>query len=111
EPLEQLLNLKKSDAYNEKYVKPLNEFSNQLAEIGKDYNVPPEVMDEASRLTNRRELNQFLLNHFDEVESLRIKDIIEKQQRLRSELVSAEAEPGKALERITQEHLVLKEQE
>lgn len=110
EPLEQLLNLKKSDAYNDSYVKPLNELSAKINEIAKDYNVPPEVMDQASKITNRRELNAFLLNNFDEVAALEVKDLIAKGQKLTGELVAAEAKPREALERITQEHIALKNQ-
>lgn len=110
QPFEHLVNLRTSDAYGEK-VNKLNDNSSRLKEIGKDYNVPDSVMDKAMSITNRRDRNEFLLSHFDEVGALEVKGILEDSQKLHQEIRAAEAEPEKALQRMTQERLQLRAQE
>lgn len=111
EPYEHLLNLKTSDEYQETFVKPLQESTDKLKAIAADYGVPSDVMEKAAQITNRRDLNAFLLSHFDEVGALEAKEVISNIQKIRTNLAQAEAEPSKALERITQERLQLKLQE
>lgn len=103
EPLEALVDLKKSKAYQTKYIQPLNELNSKLSTIAKDYEIPEVIMQEAAQITNRAELNRFLLNHFDEVGVLEVKQIIGDVQLLQKSAKQAESEPQKALENLSKE--------
>lgn len=111
EPLQHLINLKTSDEYNESFLEPLKTEESKLGEIAKDYNIPAEVMNEAVKLTNRKQLNTFLLEYFDEVGASEAKQAIQNIQRIRGELKKAEDAPQQALERLTQERLQMKMQQ
>lgn len=109
EPLERVLNLKKSPAYHTKFVEPLNRLGGELAKIAKDYEVPEDVMHEAMSYTNRAARNRFLLNHFDELGGMEVNKIVDEMQRIKGEAQSAEQEPVRALAAIQEEHKVMQE--
>jgi hypothetical protein len=107
EPLEQLHKLKTSDAYKTKIIEPLNEKLTSLKALAKDYEIDESVIEEASNITNTRELNQFLLQHFDEVGALEAKQTITAVQKIRSDAIKAEDQPKEALSRMEQEHAAI----
>lgn len=100
EHYEKLHNLKVSKEFREKYISPIASIKTRLGEIAADYEIPKEVIDDAINLTNRRELNGFLSQHFDEVGALEVKQAITQIQELQSEARAAEAEPLKALNNL-----------
>lgn len=107
EPLEQLRDLKTSEAYKTRFIEPMKALEDKILESAKDYGVPPQLMEQAANLTSKKDLNAFLLEHFDGVEAIRLGETIGSLQRLRGELRAAEAQPKTALEKIHQEHLQL----
>lgn len=96
-PFEKLHSLKTSREYREYFVKPMNQLTEKLEAIAKDYDLPPEVAKEALNINNRAELNRFLSNHFDEVGALEVKEVINGIKNLQQNAQAAEAEPAKAL--------------
>lgn len=94
---EKLVSLKTSPAYKEAYIKPLEAAKESLKKIAEDYAIPEAVLEEAETFTNVKDLNQFLLNHFDEVGVRDVKDIISKIQTIKSSATEAEKEPLDAL--------------
>lgn len=110
EPLEHLINLKKSDGYAHK-VSTLGTKTDTLKALAKDYEIPEELIERASHVTNKRELNTFLDQHFDGVGALQAAQIIGEIQGVRGELKSAEDAPRQALEKLNQEHLALRDHE
>lgn len=94
---EKLMSLKTSPAYKEAYIAPLEKVQGRLGEIAKDYAIPDEVINRALNLTNKKELNEFLTEHFDDVGALEVKELITEAQGIRSNAEEAEAEPMNAL--------------
>lgn len=109
EPLEALVDLKKSPAYQDKFVKPLNSINEKLTSIAKDYEIPEEVMNEALELKNGADLNRFLSEHFDAVGALEVKQLVSDAQRLKDAAAQAEAKPKQALSQLQEEHAHLKQ--
>lgn len=109
EKYQQLHALKLSPAYKEKYVKPIAEVKQRLGEIAADYEIPSEVLAEALNITNRRDLNGFLAEHFDDIGALEVKELITKAQTIAEEAKAAEEIPSQALSQIEEEHKKLEE--
>lgn len=101
---EKLHNLKGSQAYRSKFIEPMNGHYERLKAIAKDYGLPDDVINKASKLTNRAELNRFLSSHFDEIGALEVKQIVGDIQKLESEARAAEREPEQALTSMQEEH-------
>lgn len=97
ERYEQLHALKISPAYKEKFIKPIETIKSKLTDIAKDYELPPELLEKALNITNKRELNGFLSEHFDEVGALEVKQLVTEAQTLRVQAEEAEREPSKAI--------------
>lgn len=106
---EKLHNLKFSKEYKEAYIKPLDDLRGKVNEIAKDYNIPEDVMEEALNLTDRRELNQFLSSHFDDVDTLQVKSLITDMQAVKAKAKEAEGEPAKAFKALQEEHQKIEE--
>lgn len=104
EPYQYLHDLKRSEAYKDKFIAPINNLSEKLKALGKDYEISEEALQHATTITNTRDLNQFLLNHFDDVGALEAKQVITQIQSLHTDARNAEEQPRTALERMTQEH-------
>lgn len=100
EKYERLHALKLSPAYKERFIKPLNVLKERLSDIAADYEIPSNVLEQALNITNRRELNSFLAEHFDEVGALEVKQVISDAQKLNFEAKEAEKEPAKALQAL-----------
>lgn len=108
---EKIVALKTSDEYEDKFIKPINETKERLADIAADYGIPGAMMDKALNITNKRELNTFLSSHFDDVGALEVKQLITNAQELQNQAKAAEAEPSKVLEELRLEHEEFKKQE
>jgi len=97
---EKLMSLKTSPAYKEAFIEPLERVQGRLGEIAKDYAIPEEVINNALNLTNKKELNEFLTEHFDDVGALEVKELVTEAQQIRSRAEEAEAEPMNALSEL-----------
>lgn len=106
---EKLVNLKTSPEYQDKFIKPIEEKTSKLKELGKDYGLPEEVISKAVSLENKAELNRFLSSHFDQVGALEAKTLISEVQGLQSQAKEAEAAPENSLERLVQEARAIRE--
>ena len=73
ERYEELVSLKTSPQYKEKFLRHLTDIKEKLAVIAKDYDIPEEIMSQAMSLQSRADLNRFLSSHFDEVGALEVK--------------------------------------
>ena len=104
EKYQQLHALKLSPAYKEAYVKPIENIKQRLIEIAADYEIPADVLTEALNVTNRRDLNAFLSDHFDDIGALEVKNLIVQAQEITEQAKAAEQEPAKVLERIEEEY-------
>lgn len=104
EMYEKLHALKRSPAYKEQFIKPIEELKGKLHELAADYEMPKEVMDEALNITNKAHLNKFLSENFDAVGALKVSELVEKAQAIQQEAKAAEEAPAKALERLEEEH-------
>jgi hypothetical protein len=104
---EQLVDLKKSPEYQEKFVKPLEEKKNRLKTIFKEYEIPAEVHDElidkAVNSKSERELNEFLSESFDGIGALEVKGILNNVKDLATQAKEAENAPAKILAEIMAE--------
>lgn len=98
-----LHNLKMSKEYQESYLNPIQNLVGRLKEIATDYNVPESVMVQASKLTNRAELNRFLTSHFDELGALEVKNLVGELNEVQSKAREAEAEPARILSEMQAE--------
>lgn len=100
---ESIVALKTSDAYKEKFIKPVESIKQKLTAIGKDYSIPPDIMQKALELKNTRALNAFLSDNFDVVGATEVKQLITQAQDLTTKAVEAEKEPVTAMQQIEQE--------
>ena len=100
---ESIVALKTSDAYKEKFIKPVESIKQKLNAIGKDYSIPPDVMQKALELKNTRSLNAFLSDNFDVVGATEVKQLITQAQELTNKAVEAEKEPVTVMQQIEAE--------
>lgn len=100
---EKLHSLKTSKEYNEKFIKPITDIKQKLYGLGKEYEIPEEVLDQAIGITDRRELNRFLENHFETLDAIKAKDLIDNVKEYTTKAREAELEPAKLLKDLEQE--------
>lgn len=108
---EKLHALKKSPYYKEKFIKPLNDVRTALNEYAKDYEIPPEVLQQALNIRSKSQLNEFLSDHFDPVGAMEVKALIDKAHDISIGAEKAELEPLETMERLEQENKLIQEQE
>jgi len=108
---EKAVALKTSDAYKEKYVKPIQAAKAKLKTIAEDYGLPPEKLGEVLNIKSARELNSFLSEHFDPVGAIEVKQLIGAIKETETQAQEAEKEPEEALKSIEQEYSELKQAE
>lgn len=97
EPFQHLHALKDSKAYKSRIIEPKNKVKEKLATLAKGYDVPPEMLLQAAEITDVKEQNYFLMQHFDELGALEAKQHISELQKINTDAKSFEAEPVKAL--------------
>lgn len=104
---EKLYNLKSSEEYREKYVKPISANTEKLKQIFKDYGVDDSELDAAIShtlsLDNKAQLNAFLSENFDSVGASEVKEIVQGMKALQAEAKTLEAEPESMLTRLQEE--------
>lgn len=108
---EKVVALKVSDAYKEKFVKPIQTAKAKLKELTESYGLPPEQVQEVLSLKNVKELNSFLSDNFDPVGALEVKQLINTIKETEQAAVSAEAEPQESLQSIEQEFAEIRQQQ
>lgn len=111
EQYERLHALKLSREYQTKFIEPGKKLKAEAEQIAKEYGVQPEIFNKALQIDNKRELNSYLRNYFDDVGALEARDIVQKIKELKTEAARAEQEPGEALSRIQQEVQAREQQE
>lgn len=114
EHFEKLHNFKNSAEYQREYVVPYNNLNEKLLSIAKDYQVSNEVLNEALSIENRRDLNAFLKQHFDDIGASEVRDIVTKMREVWNASQAAEKVPEESLQdlqsRFAQEERVREEQ-
>ena len=98
-----IVDLKGSEGYKEKFVKPLAAVKQKLGAIAKDYGIPAQVLNQALEINNARELNTFLSDNFDAVGAIEVKQLIEKAKDITTQAKAAEQEPQAAIESLEEE--------
>ena len=111
ERFERLHSLKTSPSYKRAFVEPVQQIQQKLGGIAKDYGLPEQAINQAMGLTNKRDLNKFLTEHFDDVGALEVKSLIEQAQGITQKAAEAEAEPARVMAQIEAEHNQIIEQE
>lgn len=106
---EKIHNLKGSKEYKQKFIEPAKQINEQLKAIATDYGLPEDVLDTASKIQSRKELNEFLSDHFDDVGAAEVKLLINKAQQIEANAKEAEKEPIKALASLQEEHKIINE--
>lgn len=100
---EALVNLEASPEYQEKFQRPMEALVQKLETIGKDYEIPEGVLTEAVKITNQKELNRFLANHFDELGASDVRNTVREIQSLQHKAEEARQTPKEALSRLVAE--------
>lgn len=100
---EKLFNLKQSNEYNEKFVKPIDTLKAKALDLFKECSVPEDFVDQILNADNMGEVNRFLSENFDALTGVELKQIVRDVNNIRNEAKKAEAEPLTALERIQAE--------
>jgi hypothetical protein len=103
ERYEHLHNFRLSREYKEKYAEPFDKAVNAAKKLATDYNVPPQVVNEALGITDKRQLNSYLRTYFDDVGALEVRAAIDTARQIQEQAHSAEQEPAQAFEQIKQE--------
>ena len=100
EPYEKIVNLKMSREYQDAIVKPVLELNGQLDKISEDYGLPKEVLRNAVGIENRKDLNHFLSQHFDEIGAMEAKKVIDELHAIGQKAIDAEKEPDAAMQSL-----------
>ena len=95
---EDVVSLYGTEGFKEKFYDSVDELRNQAVAIASDYGVPAEVLDTAFRITNQRQLNDYLSQYFDTFAVQDIRGFIKDAQQIVADRQKAEAEPAKARE-------------
>lgn len=98
-----IVDLESSPEYQDKFVKPVSGIIEKLENLGKDYNLPEEVVNKALTFSNQRELNRFLSEHFDDIGALEAKNLIIDAKKLQTEAQEARKAPKEALSKLVAE--------
>jgi hypothetical protein len=102
---EQVVDLKSSREYQEKFLEPLNTSISEIVAYGKEYNIPENIMQKAVDITNEAELNSFLSDHFDDIGALEVKQKIKQARQLKKSAVDAEKNPTATIETLRQQRI------
>jgi hypothetical protein len=97
---EGLLGLKQSKEFREKYIDGVDSLLKQAQDIAKDYGVGDDVLKQAIKTGNRKQLNELLLQHFDTVAIGEMYPIIKDMQGLLIEKRQVEDNPAQAHEQL-----------
>lgn len=100
EKYEAIHGLKNSKAFRQKYIEPINETKAKLVELGKEYSVSEEVMERAIGITDRRELNRFISNNFDDLDGIEVKKMVNDIQGLMRGAREAELDSKNVLKEL-----------
>lgn len=103
EKYQQLYDFRSSREYQEKYVQPLQVLEEDANKLVNDYQVEPEVFTAALGIENKRELNNYLKDHFDDVGALEVKELITKIKDVQTRAAEAELVPKQELQRLQAE--------
>lgn len=103
EKYERLHALKLSPEYQRKYVEPLTQLREKALTLAKEYDVEPDILDEALGIESKRELNSYLREHFDDMGALEVRDLIFKIRETDQAAQEAEREPAQSFEKIKEE--------
>lgn len=97
---EGLLGLKQSKEFREKYIEGVDTLLKNAQDIAKDYGVGDDILKQAIKTGNRKELNALLLQHFDSVAIGEMYPIIKEMQGLLIEKREVEQNPVQAHEQL-----------
>lgn len=95
---EDVVSLYGTEGFKEKFYDSVDNLRNQAVEIAADYGVPAEVLDNAFKMTNQRQLNDYLSKWFDTFAVQDIRNYIKEAQQIVADRAQAEAQPAKARE-------------
>ena len=100
EPYEQMLGLYQTPGFKEQYYDQVDGLVAQAKKIAGDYEVSEDVIDQAVRITNRKELNQLLGSYFDQYGVGEVRQAILEAQGIVSERQKLEKNPVQARNEI-----------
>jgi hypothetical protein len=110
---EKLHNLKASEEYQDRFVKPLGETTERIKALFKDYGAEDEsveaAVNHALSLESKADLNKFLSANFDVLGAEEARTLIATTKQLREDAKAAELEPAQALERLQLESQAIKQ--
>lgn len=95
---EDVVSLYGTEGFKEKFYDSVDNIRNQAISLAADYGVPAEVLDNAFKITNQRQLNDYLSQWFDTFAVQDIRNYIKEAQQIVADRQRAEAEPAKARE-------------
>lgn len=108
EHLEKLHTFRTSEYCLKEFIEPINETQQKLNELAQGYGLPPELLEEATKLPTEAELNRFLSAELDVVGAVEAKQHINRIKELRGKLAAAEKEPEQTLKVMQQQALAAK---
>lgn len=106
---QKLHDFKASDEYQELH-RPIEEATNRLVTLGKEYEIPENVITQALNISSKRELNEFLSENFDPVGALEAKNLIESISQGQQKIKEAEKTPAEALAQLREQQQYVRAQ-
>lgn len=101
EKYEQMFALYQTPEYKKAYVDSIQTLRGQAETLAKEYGVDVSVVEQAVKITNRKELNRLLQQHFgDDIGVSDIRPIITEIQSIQAEREKADANPKQAREEL-----------
>lgn len=97
---EDVVSLYGTEGFKEKFYDSVDALKKQAIDIANDYGVRGDVIEAALRITNQRQLNDYLSRYFDTFAVQDIRGIVKEVQQIVSDRQEAEAAPEKAREML-----------
>lgn len=108
---EEVHNLKFSRGYKENFIEPLTNLQTEAQNLAAEYDIPADVFNQGLALTKEKDLNEFLLDHFDVLGAGKAKDLIQNINGIKGRQREAEAKPGEVLKEFESNYAARQEVE
>lgn len=106
---EAIYDLENSEGYKEQVIKPLSSKRESLKALIKEYALPDEVADQMLASSSKRELNQFLSEHFDNVGATQVSALVDEIKGIQGKARDLREHPQKELQRLELQHKEINE--
>ena len=99
-----------SPEYRQAYAEPFEEVRQKAFAAAESYGVDPQVLQEALSFGHKRDRNNFLKKHFDEVGALEVRQLLDQMEDIQLRADEAAKKPQEDLQRLYDESIQREQQ-